>query len=289
MEKKELPKAKEYEGMSQYRPPLCFEQVGWQMELCLDNGYDYEIRFADRGILTWGLKDGEQKAFAYECLKGDEETYFVNFGLTGEKYRSGVTLILDTAQSLVTAVFSKVGHNPRFPLLPSVDYVFGAIRREDGTLPEIRHGFTTDLIGKAICWRYGTLTIVHVYSSERYYRLTFNRREMERMMAEDPERFRGFRERQREEDSGHLYEDEGVFIKIKDGLYVFGALEALRAKQKGSGNSLVFLIDTRRVHDVGRSFGYNGQGEPENYTYGAFGEFYDASEILSRDSTEYIR
>lgn len=285
----ELPKPKAFEGMSQYKAPLCYELAGKRFEICLDNGYDYEIRFLDRKTLTWGFLEGEKHRYAYECLKGDEDTYYVNFELSGEKYRSCATLILDTEQSLVTACFSKVGHNPRYLLLPSVDYVFGAIRRPDGTLPEIRHGYTTDLSGKAICWRYGTLTIVHVYCTEHYYRLDFNRREMERMMAENPERYRAMRERRREVDTSHLYEDEGVFIKIKDGLYVFGALEALRAKQRGSGNSLFFLIDTKRVHDVGRSFGYNGDGEPENYTFGAFGEFYDASETLSRKPTEFIR
>ena len=288
-EQAELPKAKAYEGMSQYKAPLCFELTGRRFEICLDNGYYYEVKFLDRKTLTWGFLEGEKHVYAYECLKGDEDTYYVNFELTGEKYRSCVTIILDTEQSLVTACFSKVGHNPRYRLLPSVDYVFGAIRRADGTLPEIRHGYTTDMMGKAICWRYGTLTIVHVYCTEHYYRLDFNRKEMERMMAENPERFRAMRERRREADTSHLYEDEGVFIKIKDGLYVFGALEALRAKQKGSGNSLFFLIDTKRVHDVGRSFGYNGDGEPENYTFGAFGEFYDASEMLSRKPTEFIR
>ena len=47
-EYKELPKPKTYEGMSQYRPPLCYELVGKRFELVMDDGYEYKLDFADR-------------------------------------------------------------------------------------------------------------------------------------------------------------------------------------------------------------------------------------------------
>jgi hypothetical protein len=43
------------------------------------------------------------------------------------------------------------------------------------------------------------------------------------------------------------------------------------------------------MHDGGRSFGHNGAAPPENYTYGAVGEYFDASDHLAKKSTEYIR
>ena len=42
---------KTLEGMSQYRPPLCFELTGKTFELVMDTGYDYELTFINRKSL----------------------------------------------------------------------------------------------------------------------------------------------------------------------------------------------------------------------------------------------
>ena len=86
-----------------------------------------------------------------------------------------------------------------------------------------------------------------------------------------------------------LYEEPADYIKIKEGIYVFNANEEMACRSRGQGNNLFFLMNLNRMHDVGRSFGHNGDGGPENYTYGAFGEYYDTSELHARKSTEYIR
>jgi hypothetical protein len=283
--KKELPKPKQYEGMSQYRPPLCFELVGKKFELVLDNGYDYELSFTDRKNLSYGLIDGEKKVYAYDCLKAEDDTYFVNMEMVGETPRTGLSFILDMEQSLVTVVYVRVGTNPKLPKLPETEIIFGAIRREDGTIPTIRHGYTTDMIGTAIHWRYGTLQVVHVYSSERYYRLTIPKEEIERRraMAPEGERMEDFFNKER------VYEEPSDYIKIKDGIYVFSMTESMMCRERGQGNNLLFLMNLNRMYDVGRSFGHNGEGQPENYTYGAYGEYYDASDLLAKKSTEFIR
>jgi hypothetical protein len=283
--KKELPKAKQYEGMSQYRPPLCFELVGKTYELVLDNGYDYELSFIDRKNLSYGLIDGEKKGYAYDCLKVDDDTFFVNFDLVGETPRSGLTFVLDTEQSLVTAEYIRIGVNPKLLKQPYTEIIFGAIRRADGSIPSIRHGYTTDMIGKAIHWRYGTMSVVHVYSSERYYRLTTTPEEAERRRAQNPE---AMAERERL-NALRLYEEPADYIKIKDGIYVFNMTETMANRERGQGNNLLFAMNLNRMYDVGRSFGFNGEGQPENYTYGAYGEYYDESELLARKSTEFIR
>jgi hypothetical protein len=283
--KKELPKPKQYEGMSQYRPPLCFELVGKKFELVLDNGYDYELSFTDRKNLSYGLIDGEKKVYAYDCLKAEDDTYFVNMEMVGETPRTGLSFILDMEQSLVTVEYVRVGTNPKLPKLPETEIIFGAIRREDGTIPTIRHGYTTDMIGTAIHWRYGTLQVVHVYSSERYYRLTIPKEEIERRraMAPEGERMEDFFNKER------VYEEPSDYIKIKDGIYVFSMTESMMCRERGQGNNLLFLMNLNRMYDVGRSFGHNGEGQPENYTYGAYGEYYDASDLLAKKSTEFIR
>lgn len=284
-EYKELPKPKTYEGMSQYRPPLCYELVGKTLELVMDDGCDYELQFIDRKTLKYGVKGKKAKEYTYDCLKADNDTYFVNFEVKGAKPRAGLSFILDMEQSLVTQNYCTVGQNPRYPKMPKPTITFGAIRKEDGTVPTIRHGYTEDLVGRSIKWSYGTLQVVHVYSSERYYRLTVSKEVFERMKAENPERYEEMMKRSGET----LYEEPADYIKIKEGIYVFNANEEMACRSRGQGNNLFFLMNLNRMHDVGRSFGHNGDGGPENYTYGAFGEYYDTSELHARKSTEYIR
>ena len=170
--------------------------------------------------------------------------------------------------------------------MPSADFTFGAIQRSDGTVPGIRHGYTPDLVGKAVNWNYGHFDVVHVYSSERYYRVAFSparlRRMQERMQAEG----------QPAPEAGALrrvYEDYGSYVKIKDGLYIVSLLETILCRKRGHGNSLLFVMNFHDLHDVGRSFGTNDQGGDENYVFGAFGEYFDARETLEKESTYHIR
>ena len=284
--RRKLPEPPVFEGMSQYRPPLCFELVGKQFVLVMDDGYEYELNFISRCVLTYGRSDENKKEYAYDCLKADDDTFFVNFEKTGAVPRTGVTFVLDMEQSLVTSNIVTIGVNPKWPKMPVSSIVFGAIRREDGSVPSIRHGYTADLVGKAIHWRYGRMGVVHVYSSEHYYRLTIAK---EDFIGREPINTEAFRERQKL-DEIRLYEEPGDYIKVKEGIYIFNANEELACRERGQGNNLFFLMNLNRMHDVGRSFGHSGDtGNPENYTYGAFGEYYDAYDLLARASTEYIR
>lgn len=281
---KELDSPASFEGMSQYRPPLCFELVGKTFELVMDTGYDYDLSFRNKKVLTFGTS-GEEKEYSYDCLKADDDTYLVNFEVAGADPRAGISLVLDMEQSLVTECYCTVGQNPKWPKMCKPTITFGAIRREDGTLNELRHGFTSDMVGRAIHWQYGNLEVVHVYASERYYRLTQTREGLERLRTEKPDVYERLSKRNVET----IYEEPCNMIKIKDGIYVFECNEEMANRERGSGNDLFFLMNLNRMHDVGRSFGYNSEGQPENYTYGAFGEYYDASALIERDSTEFIR
>jgi len=284
-EKGGLPVPGGFEGMSQYRPPLCFELVGRTLELVMDSGHDYEITFSDRRTLQYGEKGRSPADYEYDCLKADDDTYLVNFEVTGAEPRTGMTIVLDMEQSLVTSCRCTVGQNPRWPRMAEPHIGFGAIRRQDGTLPRLRHGFTGDMVGRAIHWQYGNLEVVHVYASERYYRLTQTREGMEKLRTEKPDVY----ERLSKRNVDTIYEEPCNMIKIKDGIYVFEVNEEMGNRERGTGNDLFFLMNLKRMHDVGRSFGYNEAGQPENYTFGAFGEYYDASELLARESTEFIK
>ena len=58
------PAPKRFEGMSQYRPPLCYELVGRTLELVMDTGCDYVITFSDRQRLSFGEKGTEAAEYA---------------------------------------------------------------------------------------------------------------------------------------------------------------------------------------------------------------------------------
>ena len=298
MEEKKILRPSEYEGLTTFRPPLCYELTGRSFELVMDDGYIHNLTFTDRKTLT--LKITEQPveydvpnaeyheipettphSYDYECLKADETTYFINFGETDAPTHTARTYVLELENMLVTGVRSTLGTNPRLPRMTKTVFNFGAVRREDGTLNDLRHGYTTDLVGKAIHWNYARFNIVHVYSSERYFRVTFPKEVMEKMRRNYPAPPPDFKM--------PVYEDDNTMVKIKDHLYLVNLSEFLLCRRNGHGNSLLFVMDLNTLHDVGRSFGTNGDWGDENYTLGAFGELFDASEALAKETTYYIR
>ena len=78
------------------------------------------------------------------------------------------------------------------------------------------------------------------------------------------------------------------YVKIRDGLVAVSLLETNLCRRNGHGNSLFFLMNLKEMHDVGRSFGTSGEGADENYTFGAFGAWFDASEVKGMDSMYYL-
>ena len=277
-----------YEGLSIFRPPLCFELAGKAFELVMDDGFDKNLVFVDEKQLKYGAA-GEEKCYEYDCLKMDDQCYFVNFEERPfTEPRLGITLILDTRESLVTAALATLGRDPKFPRMPSVDIVFGAIRKEDGTLPQVRHGFTADMAGTSIDWNYGSFNIAHVYWSERYYRVAFTPRALERVRKNNPQMMAGGDSQERRELPKAAYEDYMHAIKIRDGIYGVSLVETNLCRRNGHGNSLFFLMNLNEMHDVGRSFGTNGDNEDENYTFGAFGAWFDAKTVSEMPGMYYI-
>ena len=95
-------KPDQFSGMlSVFRPPLVFELTGREFTLVFDDGYDRRLVFKDRKTLSFG-PGGEEKDYAYECLKGADRCYFVNFEDFTLRPRLGISLVLDLVQDLVT-------------------------------------------------------------------------------------------------------------------------------------------------------------------------------------------
>jgi hypothetical protein len=261
--------------MSRYRPPLNFELAGRQFKLVFDDATAAMLRFDSGDSLTWHEKGGKPRTEYYECAKIDELTYFVNFEFDGLKPRTGITLILDLEQNLVSKVTARTRFDPKYPTLCEDQVVFGAIARPGLPLPAIRHGFTKDLTGKRIHWHYSPeLEIIHVYYHEHRQCVTFPEGKSWGDVPVDV--WNAILE-------ANPYDEPAWYVKIKERVYLVSVIEENMARRGMGGNSLLFLMDAERVHDVGRSFGHAGQApdyRPENYIFGAYGDFVFSDGIL---------
>jgi hypothetical protein len=271
-----------FQGMSQYRAPLNFELAGKQYKLILDNGKTVTINFG-ADTLLWSELGGAPTSEYYECAKIDEQTYFVNFEFAHVKPRTNIVLVVDIEQGLVTQITSRTEFNLQHPALCENDYVFGAIALPGKPVNEKRHSRTKDLVSKRIHWHYSPkLEIVHVYYCTDYIRVTFPEGKVWGDVP--PQEFLDALEQ-------YPYDEKAFYIKIKENIYLIAVAEQNMAKRGLSGNSLVFLIDAKRVHDLGRSFGHTGKGpnfEPENYIFGAYGDFVYSDGIIEARKNKYI-
>jgi len=274
-----------HEGMSIFRPPLCRELAGKKFDLVMDDGKDKQLIFESGEELLFGSA-GEEKRYQYDAFCMEEGCFFINFEERPfPQPRNGITVVLDETAGLVTVCYATLGRDPKLPRMPSTEIVFGAVRAADGTVPRKRHGYTADMAGTSIDWNYGTFNIAHVYQSERYYRVAFTPRALERIRRNTPEALMGAGDRPVVRE---VYEDYADFVKIRDGLYMVNLLETNLCRTNGHGNSLLFLMNLKEMHDVGRSFGTGAEGNDENYTFGAFGTPYDASREKSMPSMYYL-
>ncbi len=271
-----------FEGLSRYREPFNYELSGKQFKLVMDKGEDLFVKFINGNTLEWS-KFADSQVFReyYECAKVDELTYFANFELSDFSPRTNITLVLDMEQRLVTYVRTFTGISTKYPYLVESEINFGAIDIPGFKLPVKRHGYTTDLVGKRAQWNYGpNMSIVHVYYNPKYIRVTFpeDRLPFIQIDPDEAERF--------------PYDEPTDYIKIKEGIYLVNVIEQHRAQRGDTGNSLLFLMDLVRVHDVGRSFGYsspdNGPINPENYLFAAYGDFVYSDGAIEAKKNVYL-
>jgi hypothetical protein len=259
-----------FEGLSQWRQTPTFELAGRHFELVMDTIPVCQADFLSGTRLLW--QDGAMvRNVRYTCAKVDNFTYFVNFEYQEGATRINPTLILDLEQRLVTLVVTQVGYSMKYPAMTGADHYFGAIYEEGMPLSSIRHVYTEDFVGKRILWHYSPIfKIIHVYYSSEAIRITFPQG-MLKMMRETPV------EKLPPDAYDYVangYDEPTKYIKIKEKIYLINTCEQHKGMRALSGNSMLFLMDIERVHDIGRSFGYAGDHKtPENYMFAAHGEF----------------
>ncbi len=262
----------EFEGASQYRGPMVYELAGRSFYLVMDDGGEGLLSFVTGESLIWSPIEGPQTCQRCDCLKADEDTYLVNLEVTGAEPRTGVTLVLDCEQSLVTAVIARQGTNRRYPEMVTNEIIFGAIKNSGTALPKKRHGFTGDLTGLRITWRYSPeVGMTHVYYCPHYIRAAFPG---QNTIVSDPA-------------GGHPYDENCAYVKIKEHIYLVSFLENNMTIQGGIGNNMLILMNTARLHDVGRSFGLHRDRTPENYMFSAIGAWAESDGGIEAAPSKY--
>lgn len=261
----------EFEGMSQYRQPFCLELEGQQLHFVMDNHREVVADFISGHEVCWGEVGCEKRVDKYDCLKVDDDIYYVNMEVEGSCPRTGYAVCLDLEQMLTTVIVATQDETGRDALISKTRIEFGALMRDDGTLNPKRHCYTPDKVGTAICWTYNPeFAIIHTYPTERYfgnilayYKETRNTQVMDDMIHPD---------RQIAWTNGPW--DQADWIKINEGIYMYSFVEGhdpgpVKLKKR---NCLSFVFNLKRMLNYGRLFGYNDDGYRENYMFCAYGQ-----------------
>ena len=277
------------DSIVQYCPPLCFELTGKMLELVMDDGYDFFLNFTSDKTIEWKQAGEEASTAHYECLKGDDTTYIVSYELDNVTPRVNHTFVIDMENMLITRIIARVGQNPRYPYLINTDFEFGAIRQEGKELTFKRHGYTSDMIGSAVQWTYSSsLTTVHVYYCANFYRLISPQDD-----NKEPEADWAFTELLGALPSS---DEPAVYIKIKDGMYLFSLTEQnaeklTQGRFQFRSNTLCFLQNYKRLYQVGRGFGTSTTPNGDintNIMIGAYGKFTEVDPSFFTDPNPYV-
>ena len=253
----------EFEGLSQYRVPYSRELEGTCLNILFDDSSKLMVSFPSRDTILFSENAGDFVMETCHTMKAEDTVYLIFVDRRNEHPRSGMILVIDMDNHLVTGTFMKQGLTSSYPGLVSREIKFGVIKDGDHPLPEARHSYTDDLVGKKIEWSYNPdFEIMHVYLSPSTYCWAMNS-EMQKKM-QDARIQQGL-----PLDDMKPIVEPCAYIKIRRNLYVFTFVE----ENQGSGTQAFFVINTDRLIDCGVFFGNNPQGNPEGYMVSAYGKW----------------
>ena len=277
---------RKFSGLSQYRGPLCFELAGKEFRLVMDSGKVFALSFLDEKSLRWSENDRPPRLDEYQCLKGDDPTYLVSARLPEEQGRITYNWILDTAQRLVTLDTMERCYEPGLDRLVRNTPYFGAIDVPGLPLPEIRHHFSTRMVGGHIFWHYNPGHVLqHIYHSPHAIRASTGdgltpvetQRNRMKYLLESPnpedraEAERSIEEYRQREAYYPIFEEPCFHVWIKENLNLFCFVEEIMCRRSPDhdqgGGGLLLLQDIERLLEVGVSFSVNG-----NHLVSAYGD-----------------
>ena len=278
-----------YKPLEQYRAPCSYELSGKHFHLVMDDGTELSLVFLDGENLQWAEKGKPYVWESYECLKADDNTYFVHTAPAKDGGKVNYCLILDLLQGLVTQVKTVQDDIPEYPRLIRVIPLFGAIKQPGRPLPEKRHFFNNTMVGRRITWHYNPgFAIQHIYYRPTFYRLPQYDLEGSRKAYEtttDPEekaRLKAYVERFDRCMKTYPFCEEPCFhITINDHLNLFAFCEenenVYDPLHLVGGGGLILLQDLDRLTDVGLGYSLN-----EYYMVTAYGvEGFEPDEVES--------
>ena len=211
----------------------------------------FSFDFKNLNEVAFAENEGEEKICFVNVKTLDHEVFFVNFLVPGYACARQITLIPDMITGYATIVDAHFG-TENSAIDVSREFIFG---RLDGDFKDGEpHAFTNELVGTAIEWDYGPqvrMPIRHMYTSNLYY--TYGAASpFGAWMATNP----------------------ANYAKIRDDLFLFSFVEERQAGLQG-----LFLIDLKRMHDVGSFFGV-ARDHMTSACVGAKGELKDITMIF---------
>jgi len=272
-------------SINQFTQPPCYELEGESFYFAMDDGYDYQLLITGKDTLEWSIDGKEKRTDKYRCLKSDDTTYLLVHEDDGAQLRTGYTYVIDLEQRLVTILTCKVGLNPKFPLLVTSNFDFGAIRIEGEELPFKRHSFTDDLLGTCVEWHWGSnFYTQHSYNSTTFYRIMLPKESVSLKVLAGTVQYTP------------SSDEWARYVKIKDNMYLFDLTESYSEKLTGDNgthrsNNMAFLQNYDRMYHVGRHFGntfIDGKAVPGSILFGAFGNPVDLDSEFVNAPNPYI-
>ena len=283
MNLKDYPKP-EY-TINQFTQPPCYELEGERFYFVMDDGFDYELSITGKDTCSWNIAGKPPKQEHYRCLKSDDTTYLLLHEVDGAELRTGLTYVIDMEQRLVTILTCKVGTNPKYPLIVTSHFDFGAIASDGEELPFKRHSFTDDLLGTHVEWHWKSAFYTqHAYNSTSFYRIALPKESTANKELSNTVRYTP------------TSDEWARYIKIKDKMYLFVLTEIYSEKLAGDNgrhrsNSMAFLQNYDRMYHVGRHFGnsmVDGKAVAGSILFGAFGKPVDFDQEFLDEPNPYI-
>ena len=281
----DLPIETEKEGRQRNIPRKNYRLVGQTFRLALDFGEKYVLSLLDENTVLWGELGTAPCAYDYLCMRANEFVWMVTFM---EDSKTNTTVVIDTLNNLTTVVWARGGVNKKTPELVMHEFQFGAIEKPGVEVGTQRHGFTDVLVGRKIAWHYSpVVNITHIYHTAYSIRSSMNEQEPLPDTATPEQRFEV---EEREQRWGAVFfEEPARYVKINENLIMVAFTEHNRNRvERGQGRGdLIVLVDTDRVHDVGRTYGMQPDGTGKMGLITASGWFVDSDDPMDTAESPY--
>jgi hypothetical protein len=225
--------------------------VGKTFALRYDDGPVWEYSVIDGHRLKWRMEGDEAwNEELYEGYEPAKDIILFSHICTDSRPLRCAAHAVDFSNSLTTLVDARLGGGQKPWEVANKSY-FGVLECKDAPEPPavLRHGVTTELVGRAFSWTYGAnMQSIHVYSSPQSYSWTI-------MLPNNT--------------GGWMWSSPCLYVKLRDDAYLMSWTE-----DGCNGNQGTFVFNPWIMHDAGFFFGVGDTEERDDVhltPLGAFG------------------